>query len=517
MFTPSKRGGEVNMADSQERLARYALILSMVLWLPLANAASCVTLTTGMYAWDHFAMPTDVGAEFFEAGPDPVPPQGYDCNQVYPNCNTRLVTNYQTLVLENEYLKVVLLPDLGGRIISILHKPSDSELLYDNPVATPYAIGAKVFYYDYLAVVGGIAATFPEPEHGKYWNKPWDADIVENSCHAVTVTMSRIDDDPRESRVPTAFALEPTHATGAMTVTLARRQSSLKVDFSITNTSSENLEFEYWTSAALAPGKSDEEPRITGNTRILAPIELATLRAGWWPWMGIIEELVEPPVNGDANSGIYRWDKLSYLNNWLDFGIAYAHPGIDENWWGIVNSDANVGVLRVSKNHVTPGLKIWSFGPDGLNPDMSDQREWRRPMVELWAGFTGEFFEKDVLAAHEVRTWTDYYMPMVGLEEVTAASNHGACHLSAEVGAKTTVIDVDSSLNSPNIPVSIRIYLDGRLIQRNHAKIKANSPLRNQVRFNNSEILAGGSIVTANFRSKGKTLLSCELLVEPLS
>lgn len=42
------------------------------------------------------------------------------------------------MVLENGILKVTLLPSYGGRILSIIHKPSNRELLYQNPLGTPY-------------------------------------------------------------------------------------------------------------------------------------------------------------------------------------------------------------------------------------------------------------------------------------------------------------------------------------------------------------------------------------------
>ncbi|MDI3417367.1 DUF5107 domain-containing protein [Streptomyces luteolus] len=42
-----------------------------------------------------------------------------------------------TLVLENDRLRVTVLPGLGGRIHSLVHKPSERELLYRNPVFQP--------------------------------------------------------------------------------------------------------------------------------------------------------------------------------------------------------------------------------------------------------------------------------------------------------------------------------------------------------------------------------------------
>jgi tetratricopeptide (TPR) repeat protein len=49
----------------------------------------------------------------------------------------------RTLVLENEFLRATVLPGLGGRLYSLLHKPSGRELLYRNPVFQPANLGLR--------------------------------------------------------------------------------------------------------------------------------------------------------------------------------------------------------------------------------------------------------------------------------------------------------------------------------------------------------------------------------------
>ena len=44
---------------------------------------------------------------------------------------------YRTLVLENEYLRLTFLPDLGGRIYEVLYKPTGHVETYHNPVLKP--------------------------------------------------------------------------------------------------------------------------------------------------------------------------------------------------------------------------------------------------------------------------------------------------------------------------------------------------------------------------------------------
>jgi hypothetical protein len=101
---------------------------------------------------------------------------------------------FKTHVLENRYLKVTLVPEFGGRILSIIYKPTGHEQLYRTEVGVPYGMTAGVFYYDWLMVYGGIFPTFPDPSTARTWLKPWDFRVVKESASEVTVSMSLRDD-----------------------------------------------------------------------------------------------------------------------------------------------------------------------------------------------------------------------------------------------------------------------------------------------------------------------------------
>ena len=111
---------------------------------------------------------------------------------------------FRTHVLENRYLKVTLVPEFGGRILSIIYKPTGHEQLYRTEVGVPYGMKAGNFYYDWLMVYGGIFPTFPDAEHGRTWLKPWDFKVVKESAGEVTVSMS-LKDDFEYSAAPRKF------------------------------------------------------------------------------------------------------------------------------------------------------------------------------------------------------------------------------------------------------------------------------------------------------------------------
>jgi len=140
--------------------------------------------------------------------------------------NTIVDRTLKTHVLENRYLKVTLLPEFGGRILSIIYKPTGHEELYRTEVGVPYGIKTGVFYYDWMMVYGGIFPTFPDPEHGRTWLKPWDFKVLKQDAGEVTVSMS-LKDDVAYSAAPKQFLRGPTGIEATYYVTLKADRAAL--------------------------------------------------------------------------------------------------------------------------------------------------------------------------------------------------------------------------------------------------------------------------------------------------
>jgi hypothetical protein len=184
--------------------------------------------------------------------------------------NTIVERTFRTHVLENRYLKVTLVPEFGGRILSIIYKPTGHEQLYRNEVGVPYGMKAGIFYYDWLMVYGGIFPTFPDPEHGKTWLKPWEFTVVKEDADEVTVSMSLTDDfaysaAPRQFRGSTGIG-------ATYYVTLKAGRAALDARVVLKNPQPRTVDYEYWTCTTLAPGSDPNHPKTTGGAEIIAPI-----------------------------------------------------------------------------------------------------------------------------------------------------------------------------------------------------------------------------------------------------
>ncbi len=96
----------------------------------------------------------------------------------------------RAVVLENRFLRLVVLPQAGGKIWQITYKPFNSGLLWNNPEIAPSRLPAKSVYDDVWS--GGWDELFPNdevavidgksyPDHGELWTGEWIAETFSDA------------------------------------------------------------------------------------------------------------------------------------------------------------------------------------------------------------------------------------------------------------------------------------------------------------------------------------------------
>src|SRR5262252_235187 len=93
------------------------ILTSVVVFL----ACSCFAQKVLYSEFDDYVLT----CEITPAGPVPT---AYDANGVYPyvsyveTSNRPMPKKYHFILLENEHMKVTICPDLGGKVVSMIHK-----------------------------------------------------------------------------------------------------------------------------------------------------------------------------------------------------------------------------------------------------------------------------------------------------------------------------------------------------------------------------------------------------------
>jgi hypothetical protein len=104
-----------------------------------------------------------------------------------------------TVLLENRFLRVVILPQAGGKIWQITYKPLDEALLWNNDRIPPQRLPIHARYDDVWS--GGWDELFPNdeagmgvedelPDHGELWTAEWTAfPFEEQHCVGVRLVL----------------------------------------------------------------------------------------------------------------------------------------------------------------------------------------------------------------------------------------------------------------------------------------------------------------------------------------
>ena len=449
-----------------------------------ALASDTVTLTESTISWSTVKYATDAQNGFVDGSFDK---------------NTIVDRTLKVHVLENRYLKVTLVPEAGGRILSMIYKPTGREQLYRTEVGVPFGMKAGNFYYDWLMVVGGIFPTFPDPEHGRAWLKPWEFKVVKEIAGEVTVSMS-FKDDVVYPAAPGRFFKGATGIEATYYVTLKADRAALDARVVLKNPRDQPVDYEYWTCTTLAPGSDPNHPKTTGGAEIIAPIEAYTTPRYW-------AHLADGDERTRAGN---RFEKLRYFKNWPTMGIAYAAPDMQGgNFWGVINHDNEEGIIRIADNNVTRGLKMWTWGFPSFTSHADPRKEptEAQPYVELWGGLSDQFFHPVQLPAHGEVSIPETYSPTVGMSNVTAANENILINFSA------TASDVKLEFFSVEPAKPLRVTLKrGDAVVFNEA---VNVDPKNGNRIAAAMSSGGGDLVRLTIATEeGRELIAAETKIK---
>ena len=233
----------------------------------------------------------------------------------------------QVVRIENDLVSVAILPQLGAKIWSFVHKPSGTNLLWQNRRLAPAVVhyGAKFDDnwsggWDEL-IPTDIPYAFPNgdvlPDHGEVWSQSSDWHVVCKTAESVTVTFVT------QGRVlPTLFEKE---------LTLRAGESLLRLQYTYTNQGPSPIQFLWNIHPPLA---------ISPATRLDVPAQRGFVEA----WMN---EQFEPGLE-------YEWPyALDRKGRKIDLRIVppaseivadhHYFPNVREGWYAATDTEKRVG------------------------------------------------------------------------------------------------------------------------------------------------------------------------------
>ena len=332
--------------------------------------------------------------------------------KVYPHpvidkiYNTKIDKEYKAVFLENDYIKVMLLPEIGGRIQRATDKTNGYDFVYYNSVIKPALVGLAGPW-----ISGGIEFNWPQHHRPSTFDEV-DYTYFENEDGSATVIMSEIENMFRTK--------------GMARFTLYPDRTYIEIKAQLYNRTDVPQTFLWWANPAVA---------ANDNTRSIFPPDVTTVMDHGKRASSTFPIATGTYYKVDYSRGV---DISRYKN--LPVPTSYMAAKSDYDFVGGYDDGVNAGILHVADHHVAPGKKQWTWGCGDFG------KAWDRnltdndgPYVELMTGcFTDNQPDFTFVAPMEEKRFTQYFMPYKHIGTVHNATKdlamnfeNGAVHLYA--------------------------------------------------------------------------------------
>ncbi len=359
---------------------------------------------------------------------------------------------YQAVFLENQYIKIMILPELGGRIQMAYDKVKQRHFIYYNQVIKPALVGLTGPW-----ISGGIEFNWPQ-HHRPSTFEPVDFTIKENEDGSKTVWVNEVERMFRTKGMA-GFTLYPDKAY-------------IEIQGKLYNRTPFPQTFLWWANPAV---KVNDDYQSVFPPDVHAVFDHGKRDVSSFP----IAKGVYYKVDYAPGTDISRYKNIPVPTSYMAVSSKYNFVGGYEN-------DTQGGLLHVADHHVSPGKKQWTWGHGefGMAWDRNLTDE-DGPYIELMTGvFTDNQPDFSWLQPYEEKTFVQYFMPYreVGVvknaskdavvniefngEEVEiklyVTSKFDSLHITLVKGEE--VLFSDSVSSSPEDPYLKKIQLKGKFV-----------------------------------------------------
>ena len=327
---------------------------------------------------------------------------------------------WQAVHLENEYLRLMILPEIGGRIHVGQDKVNGYDFFYRQNVIKPALVGLAGPW-----ISGGVEFNWPQ-HHRPATFMPVEVDIEREEDGSVIVWCS--DHDPM-SRMKGmhGVCLHPGCATIELRVRLFNRTWDTQT-------------FLWWANAAARVHERYQSffPRDVRFVADHARRAITEFPLSLGTYYGIpYGERARHGVPPDemprhfVPDGTYPPNDLSWYAN-IPVPTSYMIVNSREDFFGGYDHAARAGMVHVADHHIAPGKKQWTWGNHefGYAWDRS-LTESDGPYIELMAGvFTDNQPDFSFLAPGETKTFSQFWYPIREIGVPDIANVHAALRVA---------------------------------------------------------------------------------------
>ena len=343
--------------------------------------------------------------------PNPIPVFG----KIYPyyrfdGYTTQSVKkSWKVVILENDYLKIKVFPEIGGKVWSVVDKTSGKELFYDNKVVKFRDISLRGPWTS-----GGIEFNYGVIGHAPSCSFPIDYLTRKNPDGSVSCLISDFD---------------------LLTRTRWTVEINLPADKGWFTTNS------FWHN-----GNSGSQPYYNWvNTGVTAGKDLDLIYPGTY-YIGHGGEATPWPMDDERGKDLSRWAEN-------DFGAdkSYHIAGTYEPYFGVYWANENFGMMHIANRDDKVGKKMftWALSDQGnIWEDLLTDNNGQYIEVQSGRLYNQNSvpssltpYKQFYFAPYATDVWTEYWFPFKETGGVADASLYGVVNVTEKNG----VVDLSLS------------------------------------------------------------------------
>jgi len=325
------------------------------------------------------------------------------------------VRTFETVNLENEYLRVEVAPEIGGAVSRAIFKPTGDDIFFREGKAK-----------DWLPFwESGVKASFPYREHGMATIQPASWRTVRREDGSVTMAMWMEFSRYTES-YNAGFYGRYSPMLLSQHVTLHPRRALIEITYRIVNPAPFRQGRQIWNDALLprnqlADGivQGGAQPPEPTRSEFIYPARYVSHHGGR-DFRTFDETNTPLATYPPPHISIFSW------------GISYGFAGL---WY----PDAKVNRLRIFDPQICPGTKLFINGEGVYQPGTLSSHTYN--FVELWGGFDNIFEAvEDWIGPGETYQFTHYFTYVKGIGKVDYANTDAA--VNVEFGGESPQVEV---------------------------------------------------------------------------
>ncbi|MBI5387131.1 MAG: DUF5107 domain-containing protein [Verrucomicrobia bacterium] len=330
---------------------------------------------------------------------------------------------YRSVFLENEYVQISVLPELGGRIFSAVDKANGYDFFYRQHVIKPALIGMLGAW-----ISGGVEWNVPHHHRATSFS-PVDYTLQTNADGSATIWVGEIE---LRHRMKWLVGL-----------TLYPDRSYLELTCKMFNRTPFAHPMLFWINTAV---------HANTNYQVIFPPSTE------WAAQHSKPEFASWPIARQTYGGTdyTRGVDISWWKNHPN-PVSFFCWNYEDDWFGGYDHGKQAGVIQVADHHVAPGKKFfeWGNGPEGemWSKILSDEDG---PYLELMAGaWSDNQPDYSWIQPGETREWKHWWYPIKNLEGVKKSTRDIALNL--ELSNRTARVAVNTTRPMTNATVRLAI------------------------------------------------------------